>query len=716
LPSPQSNKLAERFFLVSFGGGVVASLLMLYYLITHQFQYEYVSKYSSLDQPFIYLFSALWAGQEGTFLFWAMLTGIMGVIFMKSKTHSDTIALGVVNVFTAFLYLLMLVKSPFTLNEHVPPDGQGMNPLLMNPWMAVHPPILFIGYAATLFPFALVISALARRSYDSWNERGFAWTLFATVMLGAGIIIGGFWAYEVLGWGGYWGWDPVENSSLVPWITLLALVHGLLLYKAKGVMQRTNMLLAIITFLLVLYATFLTRSGVLADFSVHSFVDLGINNYLVGIMVLGVTAGFGLFVTRFREIDSPKINFSSLNREVAVLLSLYVLLMMAAFTFAGMSSPIFTGIIGKASQVDITYYNEVNLPVAIAMALLLGITPFLAWSEEKKASLLKRYSMPLVLTALSCVIAYVAGVTSTVLLVFTGASAFALISNSIIAFRQYRSGWLTLGGPITHIGTALMLIGIIGSGNFDETKQIMLKQGEPKEVFGYTVLFKDFIESPDKNEKPIVSLEVKDGNNTFAAYPKLYFSNYSQSIMREPDIKVFPLKDLYLSPLEMKAPQQHDDHPTLEIGKGEKKSFGGYEIEFVAFQTGEHGQPGSMQVGALLKVTSQGKEHEIVPAIVIDAQGQQSYAPAEMPPLHNPTKGIQNPVMTLVDMSVEQKRILLSFHGLNGDDHASSAPAYELLLEVSIKPLMMVIWTGVVLIIGGTIIAFKRRLSNKESS
>ncbi len=710
--SQATGNIGERLFLASVGAGIAASLLMLYFLLTNQFQYEYVSKYSSLDQPLIYLISALWAGQEGTFLFWAMLVGLMGLVFIRSKQHDDKIAMGVVNVFAAFLYLLMLVKSPFQMNEQVPKDGAGMNPLLMNPWMAIHPPILFIGYAATIFPFGLVLSALARRSYESWNDRGFAWTLFATVMLGAGIIIGGFWAYEVLGWGGYWGWDPVENSSLVPWLTLLALAHGLLLFKAKGAMQRTNIFLAIITFLLVLYATFLTRSGVLADFSVHSFVDLGINNYLVGIMVLGCTAGFGLFVTRFREIKSPKINFSNLNREVAVLFSLYVLLAAAAFTFAGMSSPIFTGLVGKASQVDISFYNKVNLPVAIAMALLLGITPFLSWTEENKSSLLKRYSLPLILTALSCVIAYVAGVTSTVLLVFVGASAFALISNSIIAFRQYRSGWFTLGGPITHIGTALLLLGIIGSGNFDETKQVLIKQNEPKEVFGYTVVFKDFIESPDKNEKPIVSLEVKDGNNTFTAFPKLYFSNYSQSVMREPDIKIFPLKDLYLSPLEMKAPHEHDQHPTLEIGKGESKEFNGYKIEFVSFQTGEHGQPGSMQVGALLKVIAQGKEHEIVPAIVIDAQGQQSYAPAEMPPLHNPTKGIQNPVITLTDMSVEQKRILLSFHGLDGDDHA--APGYELLLEVSVKPLMMVVWTGVVLIIGGTIIAFKRRLSKKE--
>ena len=303
LPKKKSEWLAKnsnRLFNVSVLLGIAASVMMLYFLFTNQFQYSYVSKYSAFHQPLIYNISALWAGQEGTFLLWAVMMGVMSLVLKKTLRGEDRFALGVVSTFSAFLYLLMVVKSPFETVTPVPQDGQGMNPLLMNPWMAIHPPILFIGYAAAIFPFALALSALARRNYEFWNEHGFAWTLFATVMLGAGIIIGGFWAYEVLGWGGYWGWDPVENSSLVPWITLLALVHGLLLFKAKGAMQRTNLFLAIIIFLLVLYATFLTRSGVLADFSVHSFVDLGINNYLVGIMVLSCAAGFGLFATRFR--------------------------------------------------------------------------------------------------------------------------------------------------------------------------------------------------------------------------------------------------------------------------------------------------------------------------------------------------------------------------------------------------------------------------------
>jgi cytochrome c-type biogenesis protein CcmF len=409
---PLKRDAAKRLYYLSVGFGFLAGIILYYALFTHQFQYSYVNGYSSKDLPLIYLISAFWAGQEGTFLLWALFVGLMGIFFIKKSNGNDSYAMAVVSAFSAFLYLLMLIKSPFELITPVPLDGRGLNPLLQDPWMAIHPPILFLGYAAATFPFALVISGLAKRKYEQWNNSGFGWTLFASVSLGAGIIIGGFWAYEVLGWGGYWGWDPVENSSLVPWIVMLISIHGLVVFKAKGSLRRTNMFLAILTFILVLYATFLTRSGVLADFSVHSFVDLGINNYLMGVMVVSIALGFGLLATRFSEIKSPKVDTSSLNRELLLLLSMYVLGAAALFTFVGMSSPILTGLIGKASQVDISFYNKVNLPVAIAMALLLGITPFMGWAEEKKFNFLKRYSMPLALTALSCVIGYVAGVTS----------------------------------------------------------------------------------------------------------------------------------------------------------------------------------------------------------------------------------------------------------------------------------------------------------------
>lgn len=705
------QKIASRLYYASVAVSLIASAILWYAFFTHQFQYSYVNGYSSKDLPLIYLISAFWAGQEGTFLLWAVFVGLMGLFFLKNTNSDDNYVMAVISAFSAFLYLLLLVKGPFEIITPTPLDGRGLNPLLQDPWMAIHPPILFIGYAAATFPFALVVSGLVRRKYENWNKFGFPWTLFASVSLGAGIIIGGFWAYEVLGWGGYWGWDPVENSSLVPWIVMLTSIHGLVVSKAKGSLQRTNMFLALITFILVMYATFLTRSGVLADFSVHSFVDLGINNYLMGVMVASIALGFGLLATRFSEIKSPKIDTSSLNRELLLLLSMYVLGAAALFTFVGMSSPIITGLLGKASQVDISFYNKVNLPVAIAMALLLGITPFMGWTEEKKFTFLKRHSMSLVLTALSCVIAYVAGVTSFTLLLFVGASAFGLFSNVIITFRQYRSGWLHIGGPLSHIGVTLMLIGIIGSGSFDESKQLILKQGESQSAYGYNFTFKG-VPNPEAL-KPIMDIEVSDGKSSFTAQPKLYFSQINQAVMREPDIKVLPLKDLYISPLELKADEhQHQHNPMFEITKGETKEMLGYKITFTKFDVGQHAQMGAMSVGAVLNIEAGGKKHEVVPMLTFDAKGGRQPIPAELPMLDGYSNPDMKPHVTLNALSVEEKKIMLEFHGFT-PPHEEPQAAQSLVVDISIKPLMMVVWTGVVLIIIGTLIAWRRRAIQK---
>ncbi|MBI4811714.1 MAG: cytochrome c biogenesis protein CcsA [Ignavibacteriales bacterium] len=705
------QKTAVHLYYTSVIVGLIASVILFYALLTHQFQYSYVVGYSSKDLPLIYLISAFWAGQEGTFLLWAVFVGLMGLFFLKKSNSDDDYAMAVVSAFSAFLYLLLLIKSPFEIITPAPLDGRGLNPLLQDPWMAIHPPILFIGYAAATFPFALVISGLARRKYEHWINSSFSWTLFASVSLGAGIIIGGFWAYEVLGWGGYWGWDPVENSSLVPWIVMLASIHGLVVFKAKGSLQRTNMILAIITFILVLYATFLTRSGVLADFSVHSFVDLGINNYLIGSMIVSIALGLGLLATRFSEIKSPKIDASSLNRELLLLLSMFVLGAAALFTFVGMSSPIITGLIGKASQVDISFYNKVNLPVAIAMALLLGITPFMSWMEEKNLTFLKRYSMSFVLTALSCIIAYVAGVTSFTLLLFVGASTFGLISNVIITFRQYRSGWLHIGGPLSHIGVALMLIGIVGSGSFDESNQLILKQGEPQAAFGYNFTFKG-VPNPEAL-KPIMEIEVSDGKSSFTANPKLYFSQINQAVMREPDIKVLPLKDLYISPLELKAEEhQHQHNPMIEITKGETKEMLGYKITFTKFDVGQHAEMGAMSVGAILDIISDGKKHQVVPMLTFGQNNERRPIPAELPTLKGYVDMGMKPHVTLNALSVEEKKILLEFHGFT-QPHEELQAAQSLVVDISIKPLMMVVWTGVVLILIGMLIAWRRRTIQK---
>lgn len=707
------GNLPTRVFYLSVATGLLAGIVLYYALFTHQFQYSYVAHYSSSDLSTFYLISAFWAGQEGTFLLWALLVGVMGVIFIKTTKGQDPYAMSIVSAFSGFLYLLLLSKSPFEVIMPAPLEGNGLNPLLQDPWMVIHPPILFVGYAATVFPFAMVVSGLIRRNYSNWNQRGLSWSLFGGVALGAGITIGGFWAYEVLGWGGYWGWDPVENSSLVPWLVILALLHGILIYRAKGSLQRTNMFLALMSFILVVYATFLTRSGILANFSVHSFADLGLNNYLIGMMVASVVIGLGFFAVRFSEVKSAKIDTLSINREVTLLISMYVLIAAAAFTFVGMSSPIITGLLGNASQVDISFYNKVNFPVAIAMAILIGIVPFLSWMEDRKTGLLKRFSMPLALTALGCVIAYVAGVTSPSLLLFVGSAVFGLVVNVIVTFRQYRTGWLHIGGPISHIGVSLMLIGIIGSGKFDESKQVVLKQNEPQNIYGYQFTFKGVADP--QALKPSMQIEVSDGKTSFLATPKLYFSNYNQAVMREPDIKVLPLKDLYISPLELQANEhQHQHNPMMVITKGETQEFMGYKITFTKFDVGQHGMNATMSVGAVLNIEANGKTEEVIPVLSFNDKNERVPVPIDLPVLSSYNVAGQKPQIALTGLSVEEKKVELAFLGFGAHEEPMAAQA--LVVDISLKPLMMVVWTGVVLVILGTVIAFRRRTLQKESS
>lgn len=697
--------IANRSFLVVVGVSVVASILMWYYFLSHQFQFTYVYRYSSSDLPFVYLISAFWAGQEGTFLFWALLVALIGFAFRKSSDRDGGYAMSIVSLFLSFLYLLMFIKSPFETSVAIPPDGAGLNPLLQDPWMAIHPPILFVGYAAIVVPFALAISALIRRDFTGWVSDGFRWTLISALMLGAGIIIGGFWAYEVLGWGGYWGWDPVENSSLVPWLTILALVHGLAVQQTKGSLVKTNLALALVSFVLVLYATFLTRSGVLADFSVHSFVDLGINNYLIGALVVSTFIGFGLLAARAREIKAPRIEIKTINRELILFLSIVALCVVALFTIVGTSSPILTGLFGNPSQVDTSFYNKINLPVAIVIALLLAVAPFLAWTERDRTSFLKRMYIPMGLTVISGVVAFLLDVRSIGLFLFVLFSAFAMWSNLYVITQQARITWLNTGGPLAHLGVALMFIGIVASESFDTTEHMVIKKGGSQTAFGRVFTFLGPKEGG--GPKTRMEVEVADGDNKFIAQPKLYFSEYNNAAMREPDIKILPLRDLYITAVELKSGAPPHEHPVLEFKKEEAQTFDEYKITFLRFISEGHMEGGQMSVGAVLNVETHGRGHEVIPGITFDEKGERHYHPVALPKRHNPAVGAEVPEVVLLGINVDEKKVALQFNGF--DDHSAHDQDLEVVLEVTSKPLMLVVWAGVVLILVGTVVGYRRR-------
>ncbi len=683
---------------------VIAASVYLWYLIfSHQFQFEYVYRYSSRDLGIGYLVSTFWAGQEGSFLFWALMLAFMGLFLIRTAKQFESWSMVFVNIVQAAFLLLLIKASPFKQMGQVPPDGAGLNPLLQNFWMVIHPPVLFLGYAAVTLPFALGLSALIQRNYKDWVRIAFPWTLFASVTLGAGIIIGAFWAYEVLGWGGYWGWDPVENSSLIAWLAVLALFHSLVVTRRNNALHRTSLALTVISFVLVLYATFLTRSGVLADFSVHSFTNLGINGYLIIYQIAALAGGLGLLVYRRDEIPYQRIDFSGLTKENALAGTVILLLFSGFLTLLGTSSPILSGLVGEASQVDISFYNRVNLPLGILMALLLGIAPFLNWKYEQLSVLLKRLIISAVLAAAVVVMAILADVGGFAMLLFLGGAAFGLSSNAIVGLqRLQQSGWRFLAAPVSHIGLGLMFIGIVVSGNMTEQQRVMLPRGETVETMGIALNYRQDFQHPDGKNGMVI--QVQKGDERFEARPRLYHNTYTRSEMREPHVKRGIFSDLYISPLQKQQANAHSEENHLVLEKGQKREFAGFEIEFVAFDMSSHGSRDAFQIGAKLLLRKDGKEYSATPALVME-QGKRRAHPAELE-LPNPGKISIN----LENLNADQKKILLHFHGLNTNkSSAADQTQARLLVEVSRKPFMNVLWFGSILLTLGTIIAFKRR-------
>src|SRR5574341_1494833 len=277
----------RRFFYLTAGSIFTAAFCLLYAILTHNFQVGYVYNYSSTDLPLYYLIATFWGGQEGTYLLWIFYTSILGLVLLRRSGKFEKGNFFFVSLFLISVLAILIKRSPFALLSTAPTEGAGLNPLLQNYWMTIHPLVMFVGFAATVIPFAFALSALIAREYDSWVAYVFPWAILSFISLGAALVMGGFWAYETLGWGGYWAWDPVENSSFIPWIFLTAQVHALFIKRQRRGLMRFSLFVVCLSFWSVLYGTFLTRSGVLADFSVHSFVDLGFNGLLVaGVMAL----------------------------------------------------------------------------------------------------------------------------------------------------------------------------------------------------------------------------------------------------------------------------------------------------------------------------------------------------------------------------------------------------------------------------------------------
>ena len=458
-----------------------ASLLLWTLIFANDFTVEYVAAYSSTKLPTIYKISAFWAGQQGSFLLWLLVHSMAGVTLTFRRTNAAAVA--VYFLLQAVLTALVLAKSPFAPNPAQVVEGVGLNPLLQDFWMAIHPPIIFVGYALLAVPFALSLgSLLTEAASRSWLDEARIWTLAAWSFLGAGIFVGGYWAYKVLGWGGYWGWDPVENSSLVPWLMAAVLLHLVNLARKKSAVLIQAHVAATFTYALVVYGTFLTRSGILGDFSVHSFASSTVGAAIALADAVILIGGLTVILWKAKQLPQGALYDKHGESAFAVLLGSLLIIFVAAIVWVGMSMPLLSQLVGEAAAVDTDFYVKSTAPIAAVIVALLIYT-------------------------------------------------FAKFGRTI-----------SLGGKIAHVGFVAMLAAIVLSSTGDTVTQ-ELKPRAKVQVDGHEVIYEGQTFSDDGREKFYVytvdgevvrALTKLRGNGTDAAREPAIHKSFSGDVYIAP--------------------------------------------------------------------------------------------------------------------------------------------------------------------------------------
>jgi len=684
---------AYNFFALSV---LLAAAVLILLLLMRDFRIEYVYQYSGMDLPGHYQFAAFWAGQKGSFMIWLVWGTLLGVGLKRAAGKAEPSVMGFYLLTLLGLLFILVRENPFTMLTQTPLDGQGLNPLLQDDWMVIHPPIMFIGYAASAIPFAFAMAALWRRDYDGWAARAFPWALGGFLVLGTAILMGGYWAYKTLGWGGYWGWDPVENASLIPWLFGTVMIHGLHMERTRGRYRRANYVLAALTYVSVLYGTFLTRSGVLADFSVHSFVDFGIAGYLIGLLAVFILLPAYLLISRLPKVPTNRNEDPFLSRGTFLVLSTITVLAAALVIAAGTSAPILTRFMKSPSQVGPEFYNRVNLPIALLVAFLLGLVPFLTWRGEALTEVLKKLRLSAGLALAVTVLSAVAAVRDPLYLVFVFLATLAVASNLEKVVRKWRAHSLSgAGGYLAHVGVGVILLGILASSAYDQSTKVTLEQGVPRKLGDMTLTFTRYL-ARTASEKERLEIRVDRGHgSTYLAYPKMFMNDRTRQLMVNPDVHSLALKDLYISPIEYDPGQ-----PRLELAKGKTGTVGGLEVRFVKFDLQVEGNAMAQMaagkpvtIGADLEVTQGGITRPVKALYRMNpADGRVETPPAALP-------GGGRIVVSGINASSGAVRL---------DVSGVSNPA-RLSVDVTKKPLINLVWGGLyVVLLGGILAAIKR--------
>ena len=554
---PKLTSSAQTGIFVAFGLVTLSAIVLIHALITHDFRIEYVASYTSRDMSWPYLFSAFWAGNAGSLLLWGWFLSFFAVVMVlwKREPTKELIpyASSVVMLTAAFfLLLLVFFANPFDKLSVVPPDGNGLNPLLQNPGMIFHPPIILAGFAALTLPFAFAMSVLiTKREERDWLVELRRWALIAWIFLSVGNVLGAWWAYVELGWGGYWGWDPVENLSFIPWLVTTALLHSVILQRAKGRDRLWTIVLTIIAFNLTILATLITRTGVLS--SVHAFSNTGMGFLFLVFMELALIIPLILLYSRRHLFKSDLKPGPLLSKEgglqainIAFLAASAIVLLATLFPLVSES------IGGEKANLGPSFYNIVVGPILLVIILLTGICTLTGWKQETALTLLRRFALPLV-------VSLILGITLALATSLAGWAAFSLAvcafvicSVLIEAYRMVNARRQTrgenpikaligslkasrsrYGAMIIHLGIALIAIGVIGSSAYTAEKEVSLSPGESTTLNQYTLTY-DGLKDRSTPSMDIVTatLSVQNSGHSIGQLTpeKIFHRNFEQPV------------------------------------------------------------------------------------------------------------------------------------------------------------------------------------------
>ena len=494
---------------------IVASLALWKGLVSHDFNIEYVAAYTSRNLPPYYIFSAFWAGQKGSLLFWAVVLSLFGsaaqLLTGRRYRYLMPYVAGVTSgVIVFFVSVMLFAANPFERLDFVPADGRGLNPQLQNVGMVIHPPMLYLGYISITIPFAFAVAALLSRRLDTgWIHAIRKWTLVSWLFLSIGITLGMWWAYVELGWGGYWAWDPVENASFLPWLTMTAFLHSVMIQEKRGMLRRWNLGLIFGTFLLSIFGTFITRSGVIA--SVHSFTQSNVGYFFLAFLAVAAVLSYTLLYTRWPLLRAEVQLESMLSREAAFLFNNLLLVGIAFSVLWGTLFPILSELVkGTKITVGPPFFNRVNVPLGLLLLGLTGIGPLIAWRKASTANLRRQFMAPTACGLAALVILLAVGVRdlypvmTLALAAFVAGTILQEFYRGVRARRRIHGESATLalahligrnrrryGGYIVHVGILIYFVAFAGMA-FRREREATLKPGESVELtsaFGHSYRF-----------------------------------------------------------------------------------------------------------------------------------------------------------------------------------------------------------------------------------